>query len=153
MSQLLCLHQFSNCQIGRVTKGSAENQMCHMYILSKNKLLCLSQIINKPRPAPNLRAVLVQEHRRWYKSQTQESQQAGSPLCTQVAVHERREQRKDGSDETADESVGGQSGVGIKKVNVDEVDDGRHEDHDDLEDWSAGRRCWRWMRMDLHHSR
>ena len=101
----------------------------------------LSQIISKLRPTPYLRAILVQEHRRRHKRKTQESQQTSCPLGAQIAVHERCEQRKNGSDETADESVGGQSGVGVEEVDVDEVDDGGHEDHDDLEDWLAGRRC------------
>ena len=100
----------------------------------KNLSICLSQVISKLRPPPNLRAILVQEHRRRHKRKTQESKQAGSPLRTQIAVHERCEQRKDGSDQTADESVGGQSGVGVEEVYVDEVDDGGHEHHDDLED-------------------
>jgi hypothetical protein len=92
----------------------------------------LAKIVRKLRPASNLCAVLVQEHRGRQERKTQEREHASSPLRTQSAVHVRCKQRKDGSNETAHESVRCQSRVCIEQVDVDEVDDGGHEDHDDL---------------------
>ena len=109
------------------SKSHLEGQIC----------LLLSQVISELRPAPNLCTIFVQEHGRWYERKTQECEQAGCPLRAQIAVHERCEQRKDCSDETANESVCGQSRVGVEQVNVDEVDDSGHEDHDDLQNWLA----------------
>jgi hypothetical protein len=107
-----------------------------MYVCKQNAKdslsIPLAKIISKLGPTTNFRAVLVKEHRRRHERKTQESQHAGGPLRSQVAVHVRSKQRKDGGDETADESVCRQGGVGLEQVDVDEVDDGGHEDHDDL---------------------
>jgi hypothetical protein len=106
----------------------------YMYVIKTPRTASrlLAKVISKLGPTPYFRTILVQEHRRRHERKTQESQNAGSPLRSQVAVHVRSKQRKDGGDETADESVCRQGGVGFEQVDVDEVDDGGHEDHDDL---------------------
>jgi hypothetical protein len=133
---------------GKIKTESNETHIQYLYVcVMKTPEQPLSQllakVISELGPGPYLSAIFVQENRRRHKRKAQEGQHGGSPLRSQVAVHIRGKQRKGGSDETADESVRRQGGIGFVQVDVDEVDDGGHEDHDDLSNVLACVKYWK----------